>query len=196
MAKYDPTFYDVHRTEQLRVCFERLKDIAPENIYLAECLTSCMTVASGKIKRLPYMYYIRQANSPGSSNYAESIKYDFFERMLLKSWSHDFCKTAEAVAEIISQKDGVTIEEALGIFKNGYKQWVGPNIIWSLSRKMIPAKKNIFQRLALKIICKIGCIRRSYSWRKMVDRSGVAKKNIDTFGQVVRFLEKEQDRLV
>lgn len=190
MTKYDPTFYDVHRTEHLKACFEKLSSIASENLYLAEYLTSCMTVASGKIKRLPYAYYIRQANSPGSSNYAESAKYDFFERMLLESWSHDFCKTAEAVAEIISRTDGISLEEALVIFKNGYKRLVAANIIWSMNRKNVLSKQNILGKLTLKINCKVSCMRRSYFWRRMVDRFGFAKKNIDAFKQVVIFLEK------
>lgn len=194
LEKYGPTFHDLHRTEHLRMCFEKLKDIAPENIYLADCLTSCMTVASGKIKRFPCLFYIKQGNSPGTCNYAESIKYDLFERMLLESWSHDFCKTAEAVAKIISQQDGITIEEAIAIFNNGYKQWVGPNIIWSVNRKRIPAKKNIFQKLALRITRKISCICKGYFFRRMLAMFGIEKKNIEAIGQLAKFLEKGRDR--
>jgi glycosyltransferase domain-containing protein len=194
LTKYDPTFYDVHKTEILKACFEKLNDISPENIILAECLTSCMTVTLGKIKRLPCLYYIRQANSPGSSSYAESIKYDFFDRMLLRSWSHDFTESAKAVSEIISQKDGVTIDEAVKIFKVGYKRMVGPNIIWSMNRERVLAKKNIFQQLVFKILCMIGYARRSYLWRRLIDKYGLARKNINTFSQVVKFLNKGYEK--
>jgi len=134
---YFPTFYDVHRTGHLKMCFEALRDINPENLYLAEYITSYLTAAAGKIKRLPCLYYVRQLNAPGSSNAAESEKYDFFDRMMLPSWSHDFNGAAEAVSKIISDKDGIAADEAKTIFMKAYKKHVAANIIWSVKRKDI-----------------------------------------------------------
>jgi glycosyltransferase domain-containing protein len=128
---YDPTYYDIHRTGQLSKCFKILLEINPQNIYLAELITSCATVAAGKIKREPYLYYVRQCNTGETCNKSEMAKkLDFFDRMLLESWSHDFNGFMKAVAQEITTNDHLPFDEACAIIKNYYKKYVKPAIIY------------------------------------------------------------------
>ncbi len=186
-AKYDPTFYDVHRTSHLRMCFETLRDIDPENLYIAEGLTSFLTVASGKIKRLPCLYYVRQTNAPGSSNAAEAKRYDFFERMLLPSWSHDYNSMSGAVAGIISKKDDITMDAAGAIFMKAYKKSVSHNIIWSMNRED-RREDGAFVKLVKKLSgLKIRFFRGAF-WKSLTGMFGRDRKYFSAMLPIIDFI--------
>lgn len=189
-AKYDPTFYDVHRTGHLKMCFEILRDINPENLYVAEFLTSFLTVASGKIKRLPCLYYVRQTNAPGSSNAAEAKRYDFFERMLLPSWSHDYCGMEQAVAKIISGKDGISFEDASLVFMKAYKKSVARNIIWSVSRKELK-QPTILDRIVGRIQSTKRRLFRGPLWRRIEGICGKNRRHFLSLKSIIAFLSGE-----
>jgi len=150
--RYGSTCYDVHRTEQLRKYYSILRNLDPKNIYLAELVTSFLAVAEGKAKRFPYPYYMRQCNTPETCNRSESQKYDFFDRMLLPSWSNDFTGFAGAIAHAIADKDKIAAEDALSLVKGSYKKYVSCNIIWSLTRdRKISRAKQLFRKIEFKL---------------------------------------------
>jgi glycosyltransferase domain-containing protein len=135
LSEYSPTFYDVHRTEQLKAYFYTLKKINPSDIFLAELITSCLSVAAGKIKRKGYLYLVRQQKSLGSSAAAEEQKGGYFDRMLEVSWSNDFSNFLKSVAAVITDNDKISIDEAVCLVREGYRKFVTPHIIKNLSGK-------------------------------------------------------------
>lgn len=190
--RYDPTFYDVQLTEQLRARFEMLRDLDIENIYLAEYLTSYMTVAEGKVKRFSIPYYFRQTNTSSSCNSSESARYDFFERMLLPSWSHDYCNSAEAVAKIMSEKDGISHDEAIKVFMKAYKIHSGPNVIWSVKReneKPLTVLNKVFRKIS-HYRTKLA---QSFIWRRSVDVFGIRREYFKALQSIADFLREKDE---
>ncbi|MFA5779089.1 MAG: TIGR00180 family glycosyltransferase [Elusimicrobiota bacterium] len=134
LLNYVPTFYAVHRTEQLRKCFQTLTEINPSDIFINELITSCLSVAAGKVKIERYLYLVRQQKSPGSSAVTEEQKKgDYFDRMLLASWSNDFSNFLQAVSAVIADNDKISIDNAIRLVREGYRNFVTPQIIRNLS---------------------------------------------------------------
>ncbi|NQU17106.1 MAG: TIGR00180 family glycosyltransferase [Candidatus Saganbacteria bacterium] len=130
---YDPTFYDVHRTEQLAGCFKLLSDLDLNDIFLAELLPSFLVVAYGKTKRIPGLYLLRQLAVPGSSADNENKRGDIFDRMLNELWTLDFNKVMGAIAKAISEQDKISKDIALSQVIKKFRIYVGPDIIECLS---------------------------------------------------------------
>ncbi|MGA1823486.1 MAG: TIGR00180 family glycosyltransferase [bacterium] len=125
--QYSPTYYDIHRTEQLKPCFQKLEELNLKNIFLAELLTSLLTVALGKVKRNPYLYLMRQIGN-ASVAVSESQKADFFDQMLVESWSEDFSKFVKAIGAAIAIQDKISEDEAQGIVKKAYRRYIDCHI--------------------------------------------------------------------
>lgn len=132
---YSPTFYDVHRTGQLQRCFQTLRHLNPKDIFLAELLTHFLTVAAGKVQRDPYLYLVRQANSPGSSAGTENIKGDAFDRMLRESWSEDFTKFVTTIASAVVGQDQAVEDSVRSLIIRGYRNYAAHNIVRCLSNR-------------------------------------------------------------
>lgn len=143
-SSYGPTFYDVHRTQQLRVFFQALRELNPRDIYLAELITSFLAVAAGKVRREPdYLFAVRQ-DTPGESS-AEAHRQrwgDLFDRMFLESWSSDFAKFVNVIAGAIAGKDGISLEAAQNQVKQGYRVYAAPHLIDCLSSARIASSQS------------------------------------------------------
>jgi glycosyltransferase domain-containing protein len=143
-ALYCPTYYDVHRIEQLSSYFNILKKLDIKDIFLAELLTSFLTVCAGKIRKGSYLYMLRQIKNRGSSAGDHRKKWgDAFDRMLLESWSDDFAKFVNAIASAVSDNDGVPLDDARSQVKKGYRMHIAPQIIKLLSIQNTEAKQSI-----------------------------------------------------
>jgi glycosyltransferase domain-containing protein len=146
LMDYSPTFYDIHRTADLWQCFRRLTELNPENILIAELVTSLLTVAAGKAGREPCLYLIRQRNTQLSNARIDRSKWgDSFNRMLSESWSRDFAGFANSVAEAIADRDGLPRSDALSHVKQGYRKYVAPLIVAG-------AKGSLIQRLKRRVV--------------------------------------------
>lgn len=132
LAQYSPTWYEVHRTEELRTWIHSLNDLQISDFYLAELLISGYTVATGKVKRELYPYLIRQMNTPGSEAAKEV---DGFDRMLLDTWSDDFKKFVEAIAAAIATQEQMDVEDVRPKVKLAYRAYISPFIVGCLSRR-------------------------------------------------------------
>jgi glycosyltransferase domain-containing protein len=150
---YAPTWYDVHRTDQLNHYFKILSDLNIKDIYLAELLISFMAITAGKAKRASYPYLLRQGNAKGSTNARENKNNDIFDRMLLETWSSDFNKFIGAIADELSSQEAINKEEAARAIKKGYRVYAGPNLIKILSGDRLSRFENINPR-KITAICK------------------------------------------
>src|SRR5207237_6335069 len=109
----NPYFYDVTTTRHARKQFEIVRDLDLKDLFLAADLIQFLTAIAGKTKRLDRLYLARQYNSPGSSGGAHEKKFgNWFERMLVASWSADFTKFLNSVSESLAAADGISIDQA------------------------------------------------------------------------------------
>jgi glycosyltransferase domain-containing protein len=155
-AQYRPTWYDVHRTEQLRACFNILREINFKDYMMAELLTSFLTVCAGKVKNEPYLYMMRQIKNRGSSAGEHIQKWgDTFDRMLLESWSEDFTKFVYSIAAAIADKDKIPLDDARLQVKKGYRMYVAPGIIELLSSQNAEVKQSLIINEMKKLVRKL-----------------------------------------
>ena len=124
--KYGPTWYEVHRTDQLREAFRVLRSLEISDLYLAELLISGFTVIAGKVKREPDPYLFRQSQTPDSGF---TRKHDGFDRMLLETWSADFKKFVEAMANALASADRSSADEAREFVREIYRSYIGSSMI-------------------------------------------------------------------
>ena len=158
-SAYRTAWYDVSRTEKKLEEFRALQSLDIKDIILASHLPELLGVVSGNIHRSPYLYLIRQMDSPDSSDRMEiREKGDHFDRMLLESWSGDFNGFVNAIAAAVSEKDKITIEKARQLVKQGYRSYMAPAIV-------------------------DGLLATTHS----LERLWIARKTISRFGQAYRY---------
>jgi glycosyltransferase domain-containing protein len=123
-------FYDVKRTEEARKQFETARDLNLNDIFLTEILITFLTNIAGKNKRLERLQIVRQRNPPTSSagNHQE-IFGNWFERMLVESWSNDIAKLITRVANFLAATDGISIDEARRIVNASFKMHIAPSLL-------------------------------------------------------------------
>lgn len=127
---YEPSWYDVHRTEQLRAWFQALRELNIGDLYLAELLISCFAVIAGKIKRGDFFYLLRQSFTPDSEGTRKS---GVLDRMLLETWSADFKKYVDSLAAALAVQDHIAVDEAREHVKGLYRGYIAPHVVRSLS---------------------------------------------------------------
>ncbi|MBU2510501.1 TIGR00180 family glycosyltransferase [bacterium] len=118
---YSLTCYDVHRTEVIQNSYSALYQLDFKDIFLSELLTSYLTVVSGKIKRISGLYLLRQSNPPQSSATAANQRADYFDRLLLDSWSTDINGMIERIANLVCEIDKIDFEMAIDLVRSSYK---------------------------------------------------------------------------
>ena len=123
-------FYAVHRTELLRSHFETVRDSNPRDLFLMEQLVMFLTAIAGKTRQLETLYIARQQDSPGSSGGAHQEQFgDWYDRMLVPTWSEDFGKFVDCAAAALARADGISAEEARRAVVESYKMSVAPSLL-------------------------------------------------------------------
>jgi glycosyltransferase domain-containing protein len=126
-------FYAVHRTERLRSHFEAVRDTNPRDLFLMEQLVMFLTAIAGKTRQLETLYITRQQDSPGSSGGAHQEQFgDWYDRMLVPTWSEDFTRFADCAAAALSRADGIAADEARRIVVESYRMSVAPSLLADL----------------------------------------------------------------
>ena len=126
-------FYAVHRTELLKRHFDAVRDCNAHDLFLMEQLVMFLTAIAGKTCQLDTLYIARQQDSPGSSGGAHQQRFgDWFDRMLVPTWSDDFTRFVECAAAALSLADGISIDEARPIVVESYKMSVAPSLLADL----------------------------------------------------------------
>ncbi len=87
-------FYAVHRTESAAtVTSKPCATAIRSDLFLMEQLIMFLTAIAGKTRQLDTLYIARQQDSPGSSGGAHQERFgDWYDRMLLPTWSDDFTR--------------------------------------------------------------------------------------------------------
>jgi glycosyltransferase domain-containing protein len=123
-------FYAVHRTELLRSHFEAVRDTNPRDLFLMEQLVMFLTAIAGKTRQLDTLYIARQQDSPGSSGGAHQEKFgDWYDRMLLPTWSEDFTRFVDCATAALVRADQMPADQARRIVIESYKASVAPSLL-------------------------------------------------------------------
>ncbi len=126
-------FYAVHRTDLLRRHFEAVRDCNPRDLFLMEQLVMFLTAIAGKTRQLDALYIARQQDSPGSSGGSHQAKFgDWYDRMLLPTWSEDFTRVVDCAAAALACADRIPTEDARRVVVESYKMSVAPSLLADL----------------------------------------------------------------
>ena len=126
-------FYAVHRTELLRSHFEAVSRCCPSDLFLMEELVMFLTAIAGKTRQLDTLYIARQQDAPGSSAGAHESRFgDWYDRMLLPTWSGDFTRFVDCATAALSAADGIPAAEARRTVIESYKMSVAPFLLSDL----------------------------------------------------------------
>jgi glycosyltransferase domain-containing protein len=161
---YRPNWYDVFRTEQRMLTAQVWRDANMQDLILSQHIPMLMGIIAGKVQIEPYLYLVRQLEGESSVDRIETKqKADLFDRMLLESWSEDFTGFVNAMASAISQKDGIQLDEARRIVKQGYRTLVTPGIISCLLESAPSRSALMTERVSSYMGTKNSILRKLYS---------------------------------
>lgn len=126
-------FYAVHRTDLMKSYFEAVRDCNPRDLFLMEQLVMFLAAIAGKTRQLDRLYIARQQDSPGSSGGAHQQRFgDWYDRMLVPTWSEDFARFVECSAAALVRADHITPEDARRVVIDSYKASVAPSLLADL----------------------------------------------------------------
>jgi len=161
-------FYAVHRTDLLHRHFEAVRDCGPRDLFLMEELVMFLTAIAGKTRQLDTLYIARQQDSPGSSAGAHQAQFgDWYDRMLVPTWSEDFTRVADCAAAALSRADGIPYDEARRTVVEAYKMSVAPFLLADLIEQptvsfSTPLVLQVVRRLVN--LPRTSLVRRLFQW--------------------------------
>lgn len=136
--EWTPTWYNVTRTDVLKLGWEIVSTENIKNIFLQEHLLGGYLATQGKLHSGSYSYYYRQldASAPSVTKTEVENNGDFFDRMLLETWSSDYEAFQRVLSQAIFDKDGVPYETARTIVQKAYRTFVAPVILDALTSEL------------------------------------------------------------
>ncbi len=151
----DDVFYSVHRTHLLRRHFDVIRDFSPRDLFLMDETVMFLTAIAGKTRQLDRLYIARQQDSPGSTGGAHEARFgDWFDRMLVPTWSEDFARFADVTSAALAQADGLSLEDARREVTACYRASVAPVLLSDLVSEptvtlAMPLTLQVVRRLVL-----------------------------------------------
>lgn len=123
-------YYAVHRTGLLRGHYDALRECNPHDLFLMEQLVMFLTAIAGKTRQLDRLYIARQQDSPGSSGGAHQQRFgDWYDRMLVPTWSEDFARFVRCTARALAAADRMPLDQATRVVIESYKASVAPSLL-------------------------------------------------------------------
>jgi glycosyltransferase domain-containing protein len=161
-------FYAVHRTSLLRSHFDAVKRCNPSDLFLMEELVMFLTAIAGKTRQLDTLYIARQQDSPGSSAGAHESRFgDWYDRMLLPTWSGDFTRFVDCAAAALAAADRIPPDEARRAVIASYKMSVAPFLLSDLLEQPTIAFST---PLVLQVVRRLVNLPRSSRLRGLIQR--------------------------
>lgn len=129
-------FYSVHRTPLLHGYLSAVRDCNPRDLFLLAELVRVLTAIAGKTRQLETLCLARQQESPGSSGGAhERVFGNWYERMLVPTWSEDFARFVDSAAAALASADRIPIERARQVVVDTYKMSIAPVLLADLLKE-------------------------------------------------------------
>lgn len=177
-SRWTPHWYNIHRTDILRACWNEVAALNIRNIFLMEHTLSAMIAVRGKIFAGQYPYYFRQVEGGyiTASQEAKTKDGDWFDQMLSESWSDDYNAFVKIVSADIKKRDGITEEAAARIVHTTYRNFFGRIVGSVLPGRLTAAEAKMrntykYVKSALSIIATIFCANRLGSGMKGLEAS-------------------------
>lgn len=146
---YEVTYYDVHRTGQLKLIFHELMKLNPSDLFISEIVTTSLAAVGGKVKKNDYLYMVRQNNTPGSTAVEIQKMNNYFGRMFVDSWSRDCRNFFTTVAKALSNKSETPDDMELVVTQH-YRNFLLKNV-YNDHLNNIPFIKRVIARYLLNI---------------------------------------------
>ena len=118
LAQYRVTMFSVHRIESWRTM---LRDVDPleDMSFSAEILPCCLSVVLGKVKALDGLYVVRQSH--GGRLQLPTM----FDWVATPVWYPSYRATLECLAQALVEREGLSIEAARAVVKEGFREYIG-----------------------------------------------------------------------
>ena len=137
-----PSFYDVHRTKNIKNIFRLLDEMKTDEFLMFELLTNFIDSIDGKIARIDNLFLMRQLNLNESSNAEYISKYgDVLERIINRNYIEDYNKMKKVIYKEILIKMGLSNDD---IIKNKIDDISKLFLINSINKKKNKTIKNNF----------------------------------------------------
>ncbi len=146
---YLPTYYDVHKTENLKKNYQILHNMNTEEFLMIEVLTNLLDTIDGKIGRLNDIYLLRQLNDNESSNAEYFYKTgDILDRIINNKYIDDFNKMKKILFDEVI-KSGYKDKERASKVINTYSKILLYNFIKSIdkSKKIKRNNANLIKKI-------------------------------------------------
>ena len=118
LGRYQVSLFSVHRAASWRLMMgdvHRMEDVS----FAAELLPCCLSVVLGKVKELEGLYVVRQ-----SHNLRLELP-TMFDWIATRVWFPSYEVTVGCLAEALAQQDGIALDQAVGVVKQGFREYIG-----------------------------------------------------------------------
>jgi glycosyltransferase domain-containing protein len=159
--RWTPHWYNIHRTNILRACWDEVAALNIKNIFLMEHTLGSMMASNGKIFAGKYPYYYRQVEGAyvTASKEAQRKYGDPFDQMLSESWSSDYNAYVKTLGAYLAERDGITTECSLNVAHAAFRSFFGPTVasVFQVRRGVLDEKmrhvfKHVIKLLANAVI--------------------------------------------
>ena len=109
-----PSYYDVHRTKNIKNIFRLLDEMKTDEFLMSEMLPNFLDPIDGKIARIDNLFLMRQLNLNASSATEYVTKYgDVLERIINRNYIEDYNKMKKVIYKEILIKMGLSNDDII-----------------------------------------------------------------------------------
>jgi glycosyltransferase domain-containing protein len=129
-------FYSVHRAPLLHSYLSAVRDCNPRDLFLLAELVRVLTAIAGKTRQLETLCLARQQQAPQSSGGTHERMFgNWYDRLLVPTWSDDFSRFVDAAASALAAADDLPIERARRVVVETYKMALAPVLLADLLKE-------------------------------------------------------------
>jgi hypothetical protein len=147
-SRWTPHWYNIHRTEVLQECWDKVAELNIRNIFLMEHTLCAIMAIRGKIFTGQYPYYFRQVEGGHvtSSQEAKERDGDWLDQVLSETWSADYMSFVRTISTELKKSDGISEVDSIRIVHTAYRNFFGPTLV-----SVFPARRNAIETQVINI---------------------------------------------
>jgi glycosyltransferase domain-containing protein len=183
--KYSTTWYSVHRTEQLRETFERCKGFLLDPRF-RELLASFLSVAQGKVRKLPEFYMARQGHAHQVSSVDSP---QWLEWLTSARFAEQFEYFCDSIVDAITPPGSADVEKN----RRGVIGWFRGFVLQRLADEAARDARNRMSRLESLFDARATLRRLRYlvSWTRAASRDVRTARASADFAQMTAAVREE-----
>lgn len=114
ISDYAPTWYSVHRAENLRDCWAHAAKLNGD-LEFGEILPSCLSLIQGKAKRFDELYLIRQGDAP------RHYVVDMFDKWFTgEKWAKFYSVYVQSLSDELVRQEAIAQSDAVYAIEKGF----------------------------------------------------------------------------